>query len=685
MDFRTRPPGSDAARPSTETRLTDPSPSAPPTAPSGGGLFFGEAAPRGRSGLLVEIAPLVVAALIVALLAALVWLADRREREEAGDALIRDTLWVEQALRFQVEAGEEAIERLAFDMTAGHLDEDVVAARLATIVSSRPEFSEAEWRGDLGEIRVAVPPDAAPGRYADDAGRPFLRGFSAPRRVGGQAVVDLDVPVFDHDVRVGRLTAHLHLDRLLSLYVPWWISQNNHVTLTDVAGAEIAHKSAMTPVGGARRHSLSFDPPLPGVFLVLTAHTGTTNVLRNLLGAGVVGLAVVAVVALLGLMLHHRRRLAAERDLGAAQALRRAMENSLTVGMRARDLEERIIYVNPAFCRMVGWEASELIGRGPPLPYWLPELVEETLDRHRELGRTELGPLSFETRFRRRNGEIFDVRVYEAPLIDADGVHRGWMGSLVDVTEVKRAEERERLHAESLTRTGRLISLGEMASTISHELNQPLAAIASYAAGCLHLSKTGRPSGELVDALEKLETQARRAGRVIRRVHDFVRKRDPELVPLDLGELVASIAAFVAPDAKNQAVEIAVDLPDAPLVVHGDRTLLEQVLLNLLRNGMEAMAGVERKLRRLEIAVRRRTDAEGDVAVVTVADRGAGIAPEVAEKLFTPFFSTKPEGMGMGLAICRSIVELHRGRLEFAGRDGGGTVFSVTLPVEEAA
>ncbi|NLH81472.1 MAG: PAS domain S-box protein [Phyllobacteriaceae bacterium] len=665
-----------------------PPPSAvPPPRPAAtdGGLFLGEAAPRGRGGLMVEIAPLVVAGLIVALLAALVWLADRREREEAGDALIRDTLWVEQALRFQIEAGEEAIERLAFDMTSTRLGEEVIAARLRTIVGSHPEFAEVEWRDDLGRIRLAVPPDVAPDRDAAARGRPFVRGFAAPRRLGSQTIVDLNVPVFDHDVRVGRLTAHLRLERLLALYVPWWISQNNHVTLTDVAGAELAHKSAMTPVGGARRHSLSFDPPLPGVFLVLTAHAGSTNFLRNLLGAGVVGLAVVAVVALFGLMLHHRRRLAAERDLGAAQALRRAMENSLTVGMRARDLEERIIYVNPAFCRMVGFEAEELIGRGPPLPYWLPELVEEPPARHQALGEAALEPLSFETRFRRRTGEIFDVRVYEAPLIDADGIHRGWMGSLVDVTEVKRAEERERLHAESLTRTGRLISLGEMASTISHELNQPLAAIASYAAGCLHLSKAGRPSGELVDALEKLEAQARRAGRVIRRVHDFVRKRDPESVPLDLGELIASIAAFVVPDAKNQRVDVATELPDAPLVVHGDRTLLEQVLLNLVRNGMEAMAGVDPALRRLEIAVRRRTGSEGDVAVLSVADRGAGIAPEVAEKLFTPFFSTKPEGMGMGLAICRSIVELHRGRLEFASREGGGTVFSVTLPVEEVA
>lgn len=669
--------------------MTDAAPRTPASpsdpAPPGVAALLAETAPRGRRALLVETAPLVVAGLIVALLAALVWLADRREREEAGDALIRDTLWVEQALRFQVEAGQESLERLAFDMTATRLTEDVIAARLRTIVGSHPEIGEVEWRGDDGSIRVAVPPDADPGRFADPSDRPPPRGFAEPRRRGGVAIADLGVPVFDHDVRIGRLTAHLHLDRLLSLYVPWWISQNNHVTLTDAAGVELAHKSALTPERGAARHALSFDPPLPGVLLVLTAHAGASNFLRNLLGAGVVGLAVVAVVALFGLMLHYRRRLVAERDLGEAQALRRAMETSLTVGMRARDLEERIIYVNPAFCRMVGWSAEELVGHAPPQPYWLPELVAETLARHQALGETELGPLSFETRFRRRDGEVFDVQVYEAPLVDAAGVHRGWMGSLVDITEVKRAEERERLHAETLTRTGRLISLGEMASTISHELNQPLAAISSYASGCLHLLKSGRPSADLVGALEKLDDQARRAGRVIRRVHDFVRKREPELARLDLVDLVASLAAFVSLDARKQKVEVVTDLPEVPIVVQGDRTLLEQVLLNLARNGMEAMAAVAGSSRRLDVALRRQTASDGDVAVITVADRGAGIAPEVAEKLFTPFFSTKPEGMGMGLAICRSIVELHRGRLEFAPRAGGGTVFSVTLPIDQEA
>ncbi len=655
------------------TRSDAPVSTIPPTPPP---------APRGRAALIIETMPLVVVGLIVALLASLVWLADRREREEAGDGLIRDALWVEQALRFQVDAARDSLERLAFDMTATRPSEEVVAARLRTIVTAHPEIASIEWRDDLGAIRLSVPPDGDGLRPSTAPTHPLARGFAEPRRVDGQAVADLSIPVFEHDVRVGRITAHVHLERLLALYVPWWISQNNHVTLVDRDGEELAHKSALAPVGGALRHELSFDPPLPGVSLVLTAHAGVSNLLRNVLGAGVVGLAVVAVVSLFGLMLHYRRRLAAELSLGEAQALRRAMEESLTVGMRARDLEERIIYVNPAFCRMVGRSAEELVGHGPPQPYWVPELVEETLARHEALGTTVLEPISFETRFRRRDGEVFDVQVYEAPLIDASGVHRGWMGSIIDVTEAKKAEERERLQAEKLTRTGRLISLGEMASTISHELNQPLAAIASYASGCLHLLRAGRPGADIEGALVKLDAQAQRAGQVIRRVHDFVRKRDPEFERVDLAALIASLAAFVALDARKQKVEIATDLPATLPAVQGDRILLEQVLLNLIRNGMEAMAGIDPKARRLDVVAERRVSGEGDgeTVVIEVADRGSGIAADLAEKLFSPFVSTKPDGMGMGLAICRSIVELHRGRLEFAPRPGGGTVFSLTLP-----
>jgi two-component system sensor histidine kinase DctS len=673
--------------------LTDPveTPGSPLSATPGTMPFPGPR-PRDRRHLdrVVEAAPLIAVALIAAVLGFLVWFADRSEREEAGLALIRDTLWVEQALRFQLEADLAAVERLAVDI-GDQPTETVVIARLRAVAAAHPEIVAIEWRDASGSLRALVPPDAAPAAAPSIEAPPrFEHGFTAPRAEPGRGhVTDLVVPIFENGIRIGSLTARLHLERLLTEHVPWWITQKSLVALLDGDGRELARKSSLPRDPEALRHELAFDPPLPGVTLSLAANRAPSNLTGNSLVATIFGLAFVAVVSIFALMRHYRRRLAAEESLGEAQALRRAMEESLTVGMRARDLDDRIIYVNPAFCRMVGWRADEIVGLTPPLPYWLPDLVDETLARHHTLAHDELKQISFETRFRRRDGSLFDVLVYEAPLIDARGVHRGWMGSIIDVTDRKRAEEMERRQSETMTRTARLISMGEMASTISHELNQPLAAISSYATGCLNMIRAGHGPADLVEALEKLEVQAQRAGRIVRRVHDFVRKREPRFAAIDLVAVIADLATFVAPEARKASVEIELDLPETPAIVTADRVLLEQVLFNLIRNGMEAMAATPARTRRLEITAHRRhrpADA-GDGAeeiVVEVADRGSGIPPEVAEKLFSPFFSTKQEGMGMGLNICRSIVELHLGRLEFSPRPGGGTIFTLALPTVEA-
>ncbi|TBW34643.1 PAS domain S-box protein [Siculibacillus lacustris] len=622
--------------------------------------------------------PLAAILAIVALLGSLVWFADRSEREEARDALIRDALWVEQALRFQIEAARDSVERLALDLAAGPVAVEGVAARLRTLIATHQEVAGVDWFDAEGRVELSVPP-ADPAAAPAVAPELRMRGFGLAHAVPGTGyVVDLVTPVQARATRVGTLVTHVRLDRLVTAHVPWWITQNSRVALTARDGVELAAKSSLDPGPVALRHELSFDPPLPDVVLVLAAHHRGTNLARNSLVAAILGLAAVAVGSLVALMRHYRRRLDAEQSLEEAEALRRAMEESLTVGMRARDLDGRIIYVNPAFCRMVGFRAEELVGHPPPMPYWLPDLVDETLARHKALTDGTLGPSSFETRFRRADGSIFDVLVYEARLVDADGVHRGWMGSIIDVTARKRAEELDRLQTEKLTHTARLITMGEMASTLSHELNQPLAAIASYAAGCLNLLRDGRSGGEMITALEKVEAQARRAGGIIRRVHDFVRKREPRFAPLDVAELIGDLAAFVTPDARKAGVEIEIAALPPNLTVEADRILMEQVLLNLMRNGIEAMAATPAGDRRLGIAAQ----ADDGHVVVSIADRGSGVDPTTADRLFTPFFTTKPEGMGMGLNICRTIVELHQGRLDFTARPGGGTIFAVTLPLK---
>jgi len=321
------------------------------------------------------------------------------------------------------------------------------------------------------------------------------------------------------------------------------------------------------------------------------------------------------------------------------------------------------------------------VGRLPPMPYWADEVLGETLMRQRAQASHDFTPRSFETRFRHSDGRMIDVQVFDAPLIDAKGTHRGWMGSIIDITEARRAATLARAQDASLQRTGRLVTLGEMASSLAHELNQPLAAIAGYAAGALNLIEAGQASpAALRPALEKLAHQASRAGQIIRRIQDFVRKREPRLTPLALAEVITDTVAFLAADARERHLQLITDLADVPPLA-ADRILIEQVLINLIRNGMEAMAPASRSGDSLTITLR--TTAEG--VEIAVADQGGGIDPALADRLFDAFSSTKTDGMGMGLNICRTIVELHRGHLRFHPNPGGGTVFVVALPGVVAA
>lgn len=637
---------------------------------------------------VIEIAPLLAILSIAALVGSLVWLAERNEREELRQTLIRDALWVEQALRFQIGGAREAVEQLALDLAGMHEGETAVANRMRAVMTSQPEIARMEWRDGSGRTQIALPSGGEAGGAATTPPRLASASIGPPYRAGpGGFAVDITVPILKLGSSEGLIVASIGLDRLVANHVPWWITQNNLVQLTDRDGLELASKSSMTPDAAAPRYSIDFDPPIPGALLSITANGLRPNITLDALVAAIFGLAIVAALSIFALNRHYKRRLEAETSLGEAEALRRSMEHSLTVGMRARDLDGRIIYVNPAFCRMVGHRAEDLIGHSPPMPYWLPDLVEETLARHDALARGDHEPSSFETRFRRPDGTVFDVLVYEAPLVDADGVHRGWMGSIIDVTDRKKAEALDRLQAETLARTGRLITMGEMASTIAHELNQPLAAIASYGAGCLNLLRGGRyDPADVAEALEKLDAQAQRAGQIIRRVHDFVRKREPRFGRVDVAALLQELAGFLGPDARKQGVRIEVATEPGLPTVEGDRILLEQVVLNLMRNAVEAMAATSSGRKTLTIGARldpALAERPAEVAIF-VADRGPGIDPDVADRLFSPFVTTKAEGMGMGLNICRSIMELHQGRLAHAAREGGGTIFTAVLPARGA-
>ena len=253
-----------------------------------------------------------------------------------------------------------------------------------------------------------------------------------------------------------------------------------------------------------------------------------------------------------------------------------------------------------------------------------------------------------------------------------------------DVTARRSAQEQQRQQDERLQRTSRLVTMGEMASSLAHELNQPLTAIANYTMGIAARVRHRKARGEAVDPDELIEMltktarQAERAGQVLRRIRDFVKRSEPARTACKVETIVADALGLAEIDARRHRVRIDVRLPrDAP-ILWADPILIEQVLLNLVKNGIEAMRDSPR--RQLEVKVQLLAGA----VEFLVSDVGPGLAEGAREKLFEPFFTTKTEGMGMGLNICRSIIESHQGRLWVEERDGGGCTFGFTLPLIEA-
>jgi two-component system sensor histidine kinase DctS len=636
--------------------------------------------------------------LVLLFLAVLIWLpwqARQMESNERQEQLIADTLWVEQTLRFELARNEEALANLGADLLAKAPEPAMLQARLGQMFKNGHELQRVAWLDAAGRVQAwrgadlpAAGLSPASLNAADFARRVHAGRYSDPYGATPMAhgLVDYHLPLYRDGSFAGSLVATYNLKVLLDETVPWWFAQENALSLLDRDDRVVAQRAAGGAGRGVYTHKHALD--LPGAQIVLATDSvkGEPKLLPNLLVGSVIVLALGLLLSLAALWRHIARTLAAEAALRQQMAFRTAMENSLLTGLRARDLEGRVTYVNPAFCQIVGLPAEELIGKKPPMPYWAPEATADYEQRFADVLAGTVTP-QFETVFQRSDGVRVPVLVFEAPLVDSRGRQTGWMSSILDITDRKRAEELNRQQEEKLQATARLATMGEMSSMLAHELNQPLAAISSYTAGALNVLEraaqqdTALDPGLLRRALEQARLQAQRAGQIIRSVHEFVKKREPQREPVAIQEVVDGVRALIELQARQAWVSLHVHVPpDLPPVL-ADRVLLEQVLLNLTRNAIEAMAGIAPEQRVLHIAATR---AGGQVSV-SVIDRGHGIAPEVAERLFSPFFSTKAEGMGMGLSICRTAIEFHGGTLTHAPNPGGGTVFTFSLSEQAEA
>ena len=316
----------------------------------------------------------------------------------------------------------------------------------------------------------------------------------------------------------------------------------------------------------------------------------------------------------------------------------------------------------------------------------LDGMLDRTHPEDRELLRSLIeqadagtAALTAEFRLQMFDGRTKYVRMLSREVEDGAG-HREYVGALMDVTTAKNAEEALHRSQSDLAHITRVTTLGELAASIAHEVNQPLAAVITNSeAGLRWLNREVPDTAEVRAAIERAMSQAHRASEVIRRIRALSRKTDPQYVSLDLPEVFEESITLVQREIQRQRVNLTVEMDDPVPTVRGDRIQLQQVIINLVMNAVQAMSGVQDGRRELRVQLRH-SDEEG--VVLHIQDSGPGIAEQNMANLFDPFFTTKPNGMGMGLSICRSIIESHGGRIWASSEPGQGAVLSFALPKE---
>jgi PAS domain S-box-containing protein len=801
-----------------------------------------------RQDRFAMLAPLAAVLLFLAAIAVAFWYLRLEELDREQEAVKRDVEYAQQRVRLRLLERQEQLMRLARDISNKEVDPEEFMGRAESTVVQYPELQALTWIDDRHkiiasyaapsvartQIRVAgeiLKPGETESMYslARDLQQPV---YSQPA-LGNDSygMLQLHIPLSGKTRFTGVILAEYSIDGLLRYGSPTEISAKYAVALLDgkgriLAGTSVPPRNAATQWLPWTAQDIEYEVPVSpvGNGLVIRAQAYHTSL--GVIGSGLFWL-VSVLSAMTAWMLianwrHTRRRIRAQQALIAETNFRRAMENSILTGMRALDLQGRITYVNAAFCQMTGWGESELVGRTPPFPYWPEEDREMLAARLDDEIHGRAGPGGIQVRVKRKEGQLFDARLYVSPLIDAKGRQTGWMTSMTDITEPNRireqlsasyerfttvlealdasvsvaplgseellfankmyrqwfgthtvghlqmvaqagvpehprtgeaqdevdsfvglptgaltaarsenaeifvtelgkwlevrsrylnwvdgrlaqmviatditprrqAEEQSSAQAERAQTASRLITMGEMASSVAHELNQPLTAINNYCHGLVSRIKGGQINEEdLLAALEKTARQAQRAGQIIQRIRSFVKRSEPNRSLSDVAQMVSEAVELAEIELRRRNVRLSHYVAARLPKVNVDPILIEQVLVNLLKNAAESIDNAKRPVSRRSVELRvipKQVD-EQPVVEFSVIDSGQGLAPEVMDRLYEAFFSTKAEGMGIGLNLCRTIVESHQGRMQaeniYNGSDVAGCRFSFWIPLSGA-
>jgi len=621
--------------------------------------------------------PTFIAAVFVIGIAIWANLNDALEQEEIRQTLIADTLSLTAQLSGRLEVEQARLDAVAARLPARAADGDRVLASLPEVAGGLDHlWMSLVWLDASNQVVGQVRRTEASGSARSALARSQQPGqtLHLVAMVGGPKATS-----------GSRLVARYDPADLLKSNDFWWLAHKYDVDLVSDLGEVIASTAQQPGVAKGDRFSKAFEPYPDAVLRLTRIESQAAWYASQRTLVLIFGVVALSLVATLLLRREMRRASGAELDWRTEAAWRQAMEESALVGLRARDLKGRILYVNRTLCEMVGYAQHELEGLVPPLPFWPSEERDQMMQSNQRTLAGESPTEGFEARWQHRSGRILDVVIFESPLVDNTGRHIGWMGSIVDVTERKRLEDIERRQIETLAHHARLTTMGEVGSTLAHELNQPLTSIVSYSAGLLlALKKQTLSDPELLDVAEEIRKQAAQAGRIVHRIRSRVARRDPVPEECDVNAVVADALDLLARLLSHSRIKLDMELTAGLPNVRIDRVGIEQVVTNLVRNAADELAGATQQP---QIVIRTRllgASAAGtavDQVVIDVIDNGPGLQGRTLETLTTTFYSTKNDGMGMGLAICRSIVQSHQGVLSAQDAPGGGAHFSCSLPV----
>lgn len=643
----------------------------------------------------------IILTAILFISASLGWFWFTEQRVAAERQLSLDLLWLEQSIAESLLIHKKILVNWASDLPSETSNNTKIPARISPkvaeeflsnisgLVKENPAILSIDYLDKNGHRLLGFPSYAERPDHLPPINDPLIteavqRSFSLATPAYSQVIEQfaplwvLAIPISNDGKNQGSLLATYDLNQLLSQKVPWWFVQRYDLSLVDRNNKQLSPRDGGMPENAVDVHKLSFGPLDSGLSLRATPHVREqSKILLGLLALAVVMLGLL-VIWLLKILQHWlRERQAVQQVLAKELRFREAMEHSLVTGLLAFDLDGKIIYANPALCNLLGLAHESLLGSLAPFPFWPPDTRETCLQAHQAMLQGENPANGRNLHFLHADGSILSVRLFASPLVDGNSNPTGWMASLVDITAERQAANTARERDELLQHTSRLATLAEFASGIAHELNQPLAAIANYSAAAdAFLDASPMQTQKVQEAVRRMGEESRRAGQIVHSMRSFIQRRTVQHQAHNLPELLSEPMALLEPMLQRSHTTMSVIGLDQHILIDCDAVMIEQVLFNLIRNAIEAVAATDEPAVSEAIVVR--ITHETDSVVVSVSDRGPGIADH--DKLFQAFYTTKSEGMGLGLAICRTVIESHGGRLWAEDNPGGGARFNFRLP-----